>query len=217
MLRAEPIQMEWERTGKGVDIGPGMRDNGVMRRYRMGREENIVAKNLIVYYSRRGENFWNGRIRNIAKGNTETVAGFIQKAVGGDLFEIETVKEYAADYYACTEEAKKELGEGARPELKRYLETLEGYENIFICGPCWWGTYPMAVFSQLEKLDFTGKKVMAVMTHEGSGLGSCERDIKKLCRGAVFGTGLAVHGAEAAESESMVAAWAVKEAGGNGQ
>ena len=176
-----------------------------------------MAKNLIVYYSRRGENFCNGKVKSIAKGNTETVAEFIQKAVGGDLFEIETVKEYAADYYACIEEAKQELRDGARPELKKYLGSIEGYENIFICGPCWWGTYPMAVFTQLEKLDFTGKKVMAVMTHEGSGLGSCERDLKKLCRGAVFGTGLAVHGAEAAESESMVAAWAVKEAGGNGQ
>ena len=158
MMRAEPIQMEWERTGKGVDIGPGMRDNGVMRRYRMGREENIVAKNLIVYYSRRGENFWNGRIRNIAKGNTETVAGFIQKAVGGDLFEIETVKEYAADYYACTEEAKKELGEGARPELKRYFETLEGYENILSAGRAGGELIPWRYFLSSKSWTLPGKR-----------------------------------------------------------
>ena len=66
----------------------------------------------------------------------------------------------------------------------------------------------MAVFTQLEKLDFSGKKVMAVMTHEGSGLGSCERDLKKICSGASFGKGLAVHGADASKSESSVAAWA---------
>ena len=66
----------------------------------------------------------------------------------------------------------------------------------------------MAMFTQLEKLDFAGKKVMAVMTHEGSGLGSCERDLKKICKGAVFGKGLAVHGADAAKSENTVAAWA---------
>ena len=167
-----------------------------------------MAKNLIVYYSRKGENYWNGGIKNIAKGNTEIVAEFIQKAVGGDLFEVKTVKEYAADYYACIDEAKKELHEQARPELKKYLDSIADYENIFICGPCWWGTFPMAVFTQLEKLDFAGKKVMAVMTHEGSGLGSCERDLKKICKGAVFGKGLAVHGADAAKSESAVAAWA---------
>ena len=167
-----------------------------------------MAKNVIIYYSRKGENYWNGGIKNIAKGNTEIVAEFIQKAVGGDLFEVETVKEYAADYYACIDEAKKELQEQARPELKKVLDSIADYDNIFICGPCWWGTFPMAVFTQLEKLDFAGKKVMAVMTHEGSGLGSCERDLKKICKGAIFGKGLAVHGADAAKSEGVVAAWA---------
>ena len=167
-----------------------------------------MAKNLIIYYSRVGENYWNGSVQSISKGNTEIVAEFIQKAVGGDLFQVETVKTYAADYYECIEDAKQELRAQARPELKAYLDSIDGYDNIFVCGPCWWGTFPMAIFTQLEKLDWTGKKVMAVMTHEGSGLGSCERDLKKLCTGATFGKGLAVHGADASKSESTVAAWA---------
>ena len=169
-----------------------------------------MSKNLIIYYSRVGENYWNGSVRNISKGNTEIVADFIQKAVGGDLFQVETVKTYAADYYECIEDAKDELRRGDRPELKKYLDSIDGYDNIFVCGPCWWGTFPMAMFTQLEKLDFSGKKVMAVMTHEGSGLGSCEQDLKKICTGAAFGKGLAVHGADASKSESTVAAWAKK-------
>ena len=167
-----------------------------------------MAKNLIIYYSRVGENYWNGSVRSISKGNTEIVAEFIQKAVGGDLFQVETVKTYAADYYECIEDAKQELRAQARPELKAYLDSIDGYDNIFVCGPCWWGTFPMAIFSQLERLDWTGKKVLAVMTHEGSGLGSCERDLKKICTGAAFGKGLAVHGADAAHSEGTVASWA---------
>ena len=167
-----------------------------------------MAKNLILYYSRKGENYVNGSVRDLAKGNTETVAEFIQKAVGGDLFEIETVKTYAADYYACIEDAKKELRAGARPELKRSLDSIDAYDNVFVCGPCWWGTFPMAMFTQLEKLNWYGKRVMAVMTHEGSGLGSSERDLQKTCVGATFGKGLAVHGADASCSESAVAAWA---------
>ena len=169
-----------------------------------------MAKNLIIYYSRKGENYWNGSIKDIKKGNTEIVAEFIQKAVGGDLFEVDTVKPYDKDYYVCIEEAKAELRENARPELKEYIESIADYDNIFVCGPCWWGTYPMAIFTQLEKLDFAGKKVMAVMTHEGSGLGSSERDLKKICTGAKFGKGIAVHGADASNSESVVAAWAKK-------
>ena len=169
-----------------------------------------MAKNLIIYYSRTGENYWNGSVRNIAKGNTEIAAEFIQKAVGGDLFQVDTVKPYAAGYYECIDEAQRELRTQARPELKKYLDSIEAYDNVFVCGPCWWGTFPMAMFTQLEKLDWTGKKVMALMTHEGSGLGSCERDLKKVCKGASFGKGLAVHGAEASESETIVASWAKK-------
>ena len=169
-----------------------------------------MAKNLILYYSRKGENYVNGSVRSLAKGNTEIVAEFIEKAVGGDLFEIDTVKPYTADYYACTEEAQRELRASARPELKRSLASIDGYDNVFVCGPCWWGTFPMAIFTQLEKLDWQGKRIMAVMTHEGSGLGSCERDLAKICTGATFGKGLAVHGADASRSESTVASWAKK-------
>lgn len=169
-----------------------------------------MAKNLIIYYSRKGENYVNRSIKNLEKGNTEIVAEFIQKAVGGDLFEVDTVKPYAADYYACTDEAKKELHAQARPELKNYLDSIDEYDNVFVCGPCWWGTFPMAVFTQLEKLDWNGKRVMAVMTHEGSGLANCESDLKKICRGASFGSGLAVHGADVAKSESTVSEWAQK-------
>ena len=66
----------------------------------------------------------------------------------------------------------------------------------------------MAVFSQLERLDFTGKKVIAVMTHEGSGMGSSERDLKKICKGASFGKSIAIRGGNAMRSEATVSAWA---------
>ena len=167
-----------------------------------------MAKNLIIYYSRKGENYVNGSIVNLKKGNTKICAEFIQKAVGGDLFEVETVHEYAKEYRKCAEEASKELKENARPKLKKYLEDISGYDNIFVCGPCWCGTYPVAVFTQLERLDFTGKKVMALMTHEGSGLGNSESDLRKICKGATFGTGIAIHGADAEKSASAVADWA---------
>ncbi len=169
-----------------------------------------MSKNLIIYYSRKGENYFNGSIRNLPKGNTEICAEFIKKTVGGDIFEVETVKEYSENYHTCTEEAKAEINENSRPELKKYMENIDGYDNIFICGPCWWGTYPMAVFSLLERLDFNGKKVFPLMTHEGSGLGNSVRDLRKICVGAEIETGLAVHGADAAKSEKAIEKWAEK-------
>lgn len=167
-----------------------------------------MAKNLIIYYSRTGGNYVNGAIKNLPKGNTEYVAEFIQTAVGGNLFQINTIKEYDNDYYKCTEEAKEEKNNQIRPELKKYLDNISDYDNVFICGPCWWGTFPMAIFTQLEKLDWSNKKVMAVMTHEGSGLGDCENDLKKICKGATFGKSLAIAGSDAPKSEDIVASWA---------
>jgi flavodoxin len=168
-----------------------------------------MKKNLIIYYSRKGENYVNGSLQNLSKGNTEYAAEFIQKAVGGDLFEVETVKAYSTSYMACIGEAKEELRAHARPELKKYLDDISAYDNIFICGPCWWGIYPMAIYSLTDRLDFAGKKVMMLVTHEGSGLGSCERDLKKHLKGnPTFGSALAVHGADAPHSEAKVSSWA---------
>ena len=165
---------------------------------------------LIIYYSRAGENYVNGSIRSLPKGNTERVAEFIQKAVGGDLFQIRTVKTYDADYYKCIAEAKEELHSNARPELREYLTDVSGYDTIFVGYPNWWGTCPMAVFSLLERLDLTGKRIVPFCTNEGSGMGSSESDLRRVCPGATIAKGLSIHGAEAAQSEKQAAAWAKK-------
>ena len=167
-----------------------------------------MSKILIVYYSRMGENYWNGGLKNIAKGNTERVAEFIQKAVGGDLFEVDTVKPYSESYMTCIEEAKAELRADSRPEIKAFPDNLEDYDTIFVGYPNWWGTMPMCMFTLLEKYDFTGKTVIPFCTNEGSGMGSSERDLKKICKGAVLKKGLSVHGSEAENSENKVAEWA---------
>ena len=166
-----------------------------------------MNKNLVIYYSRKGNNYVNGSIRNLKKGNTEIVAEMIASETGADLFEVDTVRPYSTDYMTCTEEAKKELKNDERPQLKEYLEDISEYENIIVAGPCWWGTYPCAVFSQLERLDFSGKKVFPVMTHEGSGLGGSAASLRKYCKGAAVGAGLAVHGADAADALPAVRKW----------
>ena len=166
---------------------------------------------LIIYYSRRGENYMDGKIVDLERGNAEVLVSYIQEATGADVFRIEPVKEYPADYAACTEVAKKELTNKARPQLRTYLDSLDGYSHIFIVGPCWWGTFPMPVFSLLEKLDWKGKTVCIVMTHEGSGLGNSERNLKKTCKGASFGKSLAVFGHKASTSKDPVQSWAKKQ------
>ena len=113
---------------------------------------------LTVYFSRKGENYWGGGIKNLSKGNTEIVAEMIQEAVGGELFEVDTVRQYSSDYHTCTEEADQELRENARPELKKYIDSLDGYDTIFVGYPNWWGTMPMAMYTFLEHYDLKGKR-----------------------------------------------------------
>ena len=167
-----------------------------------------MANILIVYYSRKGQNYFGGSIRNLEKGNTEIAAEFIQKAVGGDLFEVDTVKPYSTDYTTCTQEAQAELRRNARPELKKYLDSLDGYDTIFVGYPNWWGTMPMAMFTFLERYDLSGKRIIPFCTNEGSGMGSSERDLKKICTGAAVERGLAIRGCETAKSEKKIAQWA---------
>lgn len=166
-----------------------------------------MSKTLIVYYSRKGENYVNGSIQNLSKGNTEVIAEMIADLTGGDLFEVETVKTYPADYYACIDEAKAELRQGARPELKAYPDSLDGYDTIFVGYPNWWGTMPMCVYTFLERFDLTGKKIVPFCTNEGSGMGSSERDLKKVCAGATVEKSLSIHGAEAVQSRDRVETW----------
>lgn len=94
-----------------------------------------MSRTLIVYYSRKGENYWNGSIKNLEKGNTEIVAEMIADMTGADLFEVETVKTYPADYYACIDEAKAELQNQDRPEVKAYVDNMDDYDTIFVGYP----------------------------------------------------------------------------------
>lgn len=170
--------------------------------------------NLIAYYSRKGENYWASDVRVLEKGNTERVAEFVQQAVGGDLFEIETVKEYAADYYRCIDEAKAELKAEARPELARYLEdaglSMDDYDTIFLGYPNWWGTCPMCVFTFLEHYNLAGKRIVPFCTNGGSGMGGSEKHLKKICPSAAIERGLSITGNKAASSQDKATAWAEK-------
>ncbi len=166
-----------------------------------------MSKNLIVYYSRKGENYWLGGVKNLIKGNTETAAEFIQKAVGGDLFEVDTVKPYAEDYHICIDEAKKELNADIRPEIKRFLDSIDEYDTIFVGFPNWWGTMPMVVKTFLENNDLSGKTVIPFSTNAGSGWGSSLTDLKNLCPNSTVIDGFSIAGTNAKDAQKEVNAW----------
>jgi hypothetical protein len=74
--------------------------------------------------------------------------------------------------------------------------------------PIYWGTYAPELETAIRDLDFTGKKVRVITTHEGSGLASVVRDVKKNCKGAIVDEkGLAIKGSQAKNSKATVERW----------
>lgn len=168
---------------------------------------------LIVYFSRRGENYVSGQLKKLSVGNTEAAAGMIQQLTQAELFRLEPVQAYSDGYNDCIAEAQADQRRNARPELKRYPESLEGYDTIYLGYPNYWGTMPMCVFTFLEHFDFTGKTILPFCTHEGSGMGRSEADIKRLCPGATVKKGLALHGGSVQSAGADIDKWLKKEGG----
>lgn len=166
-----------------------------------------MSKNLIAYFSRRGNNYSNTGIKYLEVGNTEVVAKIIQDLVGGDMFYIDTVKKYPENYDETTEVAKKELKGNARPELTDKVNNFNDYDTIFLGYPNWWSTMPMAVWTFLESYDFSNKTIIPFCTNEGSGMGISESDIKRLVPNTNILKGLPIIGSRATNSKDSVEKW----------
>lgn len=162
---------------------------------------------IIVYYSRRGENYVSGTIQTLAVGNTEAVARRLAALTGAELFQLVPCQPYSDQYDLCIRQAQDDQRRDARPALKALPESLEGYDTIYLGYPNYWGTMPMCVFTFLDAFSFTGKTILPFCTHEGSGLGRSEADIRRLCPGAKVGRGLAIHGSSVCREERALEAW----------
>lgn len=162
---------------------------------------------IIIYFSRSGENYFGGELKNIEKGNTEVIAEYIRELDDATLFKVEPAEEYPADYMKCIDVAKKEQQDDARPAIRETLDSIDEYDTVYIGFPNWWGTLPMPMFTQLEKLDFEGKVIKPFVTHEGSGFGSSKKDINELCSGAEIKNGLSIPGANVYEAKNTVESW----------
>ena len=171
-------------------------------------EVAYMAKVLVAYYSRSGENYMPGGIQVLQKGHTAWAAEYIRDALDADIFQIDTVKPYAENYRQCCMEASAEAKSGARPEILPFRGDISGYDAVFVCFPCWCGTAPMCVFTFLEQFDLSGKTIIPLCTNEGSGLANAPEDLKKSCPGAAIAPGLSVRGHQVQEQQAMIAQWA---------
>lgn len=162
---------------------------------------------LVVFYSRADENYFGGTYRYIEVGNTEKAARMIAEATGAELFKIEQKVPYAADYNTCIEQAKKDKQKNARPELVSLPDSLDGYDEIYLGYPNYWGDMPMAVYTFLEAFDWSGKNIHPFCTHEGSGMSGTERKIQNICKNANVTSGLSIYGSSVDSARAVIEKW----------
>ena len=170
-----------------------------MRLYGSNEKSYKDKKSLVIYFSRADENY---AVGFIDKGNTEYIAEFVQEYTGADLFKVEPLVPYSKDYITCIEEAKRRVGNAP---IKEKLEDISGYEVIYIMRPIYWGTYAPELETAIKDLDFTGKIIRIVTTHEGSGLAIMPSDVKRICKAAnVLNDAIAVKGTDCKNARSKI-------------
>ena len=165
---------------------------------------------LLAYFSRAGENYYNGGRRTLQAGNTEVVATMIKDATGCDVFRINAAEPYSDSYHDTVARNVREQDAKARPRIADPLPSPGGYDVVLIGSPIWNVRPPMIMNTFTEALDFTGKTVYPFVTYAVSRLGQTEQVYRQSCRGARFGPALAIRGEEATGSQSAVRDWLVR-------
>ncbi len=139
----------------------------------------LSAKTAFVYFS--------------ATGTTERMAKNAAKEMSADTFEIQPVHKYSdAD---LNWHDKKSLSSiecndpKSRPEIKAVVSTnsttvfdISAYDTVVVCYPIWWSYAPKIVYTFVESQNWSGKKMIALCTSGGSGLGRSGSDLAKFAK-----------------------------------
>ena len=164
------------------------------------------GKLLVVFFSHAGDNY---AVGNVKVGNTKIVADYISAYTGADQFEIKTKKYDGMAYKPLCDLAKEEQQKGELPPFEGKVDVSK-YETIFVGGPVWWGTWPQVMFTFFKQYDLSGKTIIPFTTHEGSGLGSCVKDLKKAYPKATVLQGFSMYGHDVRTGKERVEKWLKK-------
>ncbi|WP_330292702.1 flavodoxin [Streptomyces sp. NBC_00576] len=144
---------------------------------------------LLAYFSRPGENYFNGGRTDLKIGNAEVLARLISEYIECDVHRIEAVDAYSDDYDETVARNVREQEADARPAIANSLSAIDRYGVVLLGSPIWNVRAPMIMSTFAETYDFRGKTVHPVTTHAMSGLGTTERDYAAVCPGRSSGKG----------------------------
>ena len=145
--------------------------------------ESREGERILVAYFSWADNAEQGNIDAVTSasvtvpGNVAQLAEWVAEETSGELFSIQVVEPYPADWDECLNRANREKADGTRPELAQNVENMEEYDVVFLGYPNWWYSCPMAILSFIESHDFSGKQVYLFCSHGTGGLAGSVQNI----------------------------------------
>ncbi len=143
----------------------------------------LSAKTAFVYFS--------------ATGTTERMAKNAATAMGAEIFEIQPVHKYTdADLNWHNKKSLSSIecnDPKSRPAIQSVVSTssttvfdIFAYDTVVLCYPIWWAYAPKIVYTFVESQNWSGKKMIALCTSGGGGLGRSGTDLSKFAKGCDF-------------------------------
>lgn len=162
---------------------------------------------LLVYFSRPGENYWEGGRRDLEIGNTKRLAATIAELIDCDEYEILAADPYPDAYDPTVERNQREQNEDVRPAIAGELPDISSYSMVIIGSPVWNVRAPMIMSTFVESVDLAGKRVLPFVTYAVSGMSGVDQDYRDALPSSEVATGLAVRGEDVDGARADVEAW----------
>lgn len=167
------------------------------------------TKALLVYFSRAGENYWEGGRRELQVGNTKRLAQLIAERISCDVHEITAKDPYPDEYDPTVQRNVREQYASARPAVAGRLPDLSGYGIVLLGSPVWNVRTPMIMSTFIEGVDLAGRTVLPFVTHAVSGMAGIDTAYREALRTSDVREGLAVRGedVDTPGTPSAIEAW----------
>jgi flavodoxin len=162
---------------------------------------------LLVYFSRPGENYWEGGRRDLEVGNTKRLAQMIAELVDCDEFEILAVDPYPEAYDPTVERNQREQSVNARPGIAGELPDVCDYDTVLLGSPVWNVRAPMILSTFLQGVDLAGTRILPFVTYAVSGMSGIDQDYRDNLPDSNVADGLAVRGEDVDAAGADLEAW----------
>lgn len=166
-----------------------------------------ATRTLLVYFSRPGENYWEGGRRDLEVGSTKRLAATIAELIDCDEYEILAADPYPEAYDPTVERNAREQDQDARPAIAGELPDLSAYDTVLLGSPVWNVRAPMIMSTFVEAVDLAGTRVLPFITYAVSGMSGIDQDYRNALPGSDVADGLAVRGEDVDGARAEVQAW----------